>query len=542
MITRLSLVLVGLGLWAGQAVAQKTEATVTPTVVLRLRSIDGLIADVKYLAESAGHTKEAGDFDQSIKQALPNGFEGIDTKRPIGLYGILDPAGSLPDSTVVLLVPVSDEKAFLGLFERFGIQMEKDGDVHSFTPPNSPFPVFFRFANKYAYATIRDKKFIDLDRLPKPETIVPADQADSIALSFRIDLIPHGLKQIALGQLELQASAEEEKKIDGESDAQHAARLAGAKIAAKESARLLEEGSEVSLRFNVDRTAGSIRAEFNLTGKPGSTLATEIAKVGTEPSQFAAMDRPDAAATVLLHATLSEEIRDVWVKGFREGFNKALAENKDKDDKSLELGQKLLKVLEPAMKAGVFDLGVSVRAPGTKGHLTFVAGMQLKEGKQLEAVLLDAIKTMQPAGKPEVKFSTQTINGVTVHEFDPGEEPEAEKILGTTKGYLAFRDNAVYFAGGEDGLAALKEALAAAPGKSPPFKVEVSMARIAPFIKPADKSNPVEAASQAFPKGKEGSDKILLVMEGGSRFSLRMQIQTAVLKFFGILEEQKKRE
>jgi hypothetical protein len=420
------------------------------------------------------------------------------------------------------------------------MQTEKDGDVYSFTPPNSPVQVYFRFAHKYLYATIRDKKFIDLEKLPKPETVVPPDQADSIALAFRIDTIPNGIKQIALGQAELQASAVGEEKKEGESEAQRLGRIAGAKAASKYLARLLEECSELDLRFNVDRKAGALQAEFSLKGKPGSSLATDIAKLGAEQSAFAALDRPDGAVTLLMHATQSAEIRDVIVKGFEEGYRKAIPEQAD--EKTRALSEKLFKAIEPTLKAGVFSFGVSVRGPSAKEHLTFVAGLQLKEGKQLEALLHEALKEAPAEQRNKIKIAAHTINGVAVHQFDTGAEPEAEKVLGSTLIYLAIRDDAVLLAGGEEGLAALKEALEASPAKAPPLKFEVALARLAPFMKASDKNNPAAAARQAFPKGSDGNDKIRLIMDGGSKFSLRLEAQVAVLRFLGALDQQKKAE
>src|SRR4051794_1129967 len=79
----------------------------TPTLVVRLRSIDGLVSDFKYLATLAGRAEEAKQVDALIKNWI--GDKGIDSKRPLGLYGTINPG--LMDSTAVVLVPIADEKA-----------------------------------------------------------------------------------------------------------------------------------------------------------------------------------------------------------------------------------------------------------------------------------------------------------------------------------------------------------------------------------------------------------------------------------------------
>src|SRR5262249_10484649 len=87
-----------------------------PTLAVRLKSIDGRLADARYLAGLVGQEEQARQFQGILEgMAGPNGIvgTGIDTKRPIGLYGVVTPAGV--DSYAALLVPVADEKAFVEL-------------------------------------------------------------------------------------------------------------------------------------------------------------------------------------------------------------------------------------------------------------------------------------------------------------------------------------------------------------------------------------------------------------------------------------------
>src|SRR5262249_36740488 len=98
-----------------------------PGLVVRLQPIDELLANVRYLAGQINQEDLAKQMEGFIKSmAGPNGLEGIDTKRPIALYGNFGPNGF--DSTAVLLVPVADEKAVLDLLQRFDIKAEKGKD------------------------------------------------------------------------------------------------------------------------------------------------------------------------------------------------------------------------------------------------------------------------------------------------------------------------------------------------------------------------------------------------------------------------------
>src|SRR5438876_3849007 len=146
-----------------------------PTVVIRLKSLDGIIADAKYLAGLAGQADKAKEADAAI-QALagPKGLAGtgLDTGRPIAVYAIVG-AGGL-DSKGVVMLPVADENAFIEMLTdivgRFGVTGKKESDgVHAFTIPGAPVNVFIRFANKYAYvAAGLDRSAIDPGNLLPP--------------------------------------------------------------------------------------------------------------------------------------------------------------------------------------------------------------------------------------------------------------------------------------------------------------------------------------------------------------------------------------
>jgi len=85
-----------------------TPKVAEPTVVIRIKSFDGLLADAKYLAGLAGQADKAREVDGAI-QALtgPKGLSGtgLDTSRPLAIYAIVG-AGGL-DSKGVVMLPVA---------------------------------------------------------------------------------------------------------------------------------------------------------------------------------------------------------------------------------------------------------------------------------------------------------------------------------------------------------------------------------------------------------------------------------------------------
>ncbi|HEY1376942.1 MAG TPA: hypothetical protein VGF55_09110, partial [Gemmataceae bacterium] len=81
--------------------ARAADDAATPTLLVRVKSLDGLMADAKYLAGLAGHEEQARQIEGMLPQFLgPKGLAGtgLDTTKPIGLYGILTPG--VQDSAV----------------------------------------------------------------------------------------------------------------------------------------------------------------------------------------------------------------------------------------------------------------------------------------------------------------------------------------------------------------------------------------------------------------------------------------------------------
>jgi len=91
-----------------------------PSLILRVAALDQLRADLRYLAELVGQKETAGQLDALLKAKIgDNGLEGIDTKKPLGAYGWVK--SSYEDSPLVVMIPVTDEKAFLALLETLDV-------------------------------------------------------------------------------------------------------------------------------------------------------------------------------------------------------------------------------------------------------------------------------------------------------------------------------------------------------------------------------------------------------------------------------------
>jgi hypothetical protein len=511
-----------------------------PTLVIQVKSIDGLLGDIKLLAGLGGRSEDVKKIDGAINAVFPKGISGVDTKRPLGLYGTIDADGNLFDSSAVLMIPVTEEKAFLDLLqERAKLTAKKEDDgVYSATPDGFPFAVYFRFVNNYVYATIRNKATIDKSKLLQPSNVFPADRAATLAASFRLDQIPNSFKQIIISQAELRMADLEDENAKGETAAQHALKIQVAKEIVQRFTALIKDGSELAVRLDVNDKNKELVAEFMVTGKSDSPLAAEIARLGKSQSLLAGLLRKDAAVSLLLHGALPKSINRLIGPVFDEGVAASL--KKEKDPAARAQAQKIINALKPTLESGELDTALSMVGPTSNKHYALVAAMKVTGGDKIEQVLKDLVALLPEPVRGQIKIDAETAGDAKIHRVDAqrGFDAEAKRTLGENPFYFAFRSNAVFVAGGEGGLDALKAALSAPAQSAPPLRVDVSLARLVPSMPKAGKGDAKSAAEKAF-TGKD-DDRIRITLEGGKALKGRFTMKTQVVKFFSLMNEKGK--
>jgi hypothetical protein len=520
--------------------AGAAEPAVKPTAVLRLKPLEELLADARYLVALAGREEETRQIEGLLKaKSGPKGLEGLDTKKPIGLYGVLK--NKLPESQGVLLLPIADEKTFLGLLERVNLKPEKDKTgLYTLEPEQIPFPVLFRFANNYLYATLKitddGADALAKDKLPDPAAVLGGAGGSMVALTVHLERVPPMMRKMAVGFLAKALANAKDEDLPGETEAQKKLRAAMLDEAAVRAKELLTGGSSLALRLDLDRKTEDVSLALTLAGKPGSDLAKDIARLGLTRSVAASLIGPDSAMNAHVSVGLPEAVRRVLGPALDEAVKKAVAAEADKDKRELLAG--LLEAVTPTAKAAELDAGFDVRGPGKSGLYTLVAGLKVKEGAALEKALKDVHAKLPPAERKKVAVDFDKAGGVHIHKATPDKVDEQTKeLFGTNPVYFAVREDALLITAGEGGLAAMKEALAARPKAARPLQVELSLARMAKLMARRQKSA-VEAAKQAF-KAK-GSDKLLLAVEAGESLRLRLSMKAQVVAFGSLIEKQER--
>lgn len=535
-----ALALFGLVLFPAAARPDDAKNAEAPTFIVRLRSLDGLLADLKYLAALGGQEEQVKQVEAMLKgRAGEKGLEGFDTKRPIGLYGYAGPNGQ--DSTAVGLIPVKDEKAVLDLLERLNLKAEKgEGGLYTVTPENSPVPFYFRFVNKYAYVTARDEAAIAPGKLLKPEQVFGDGHHGLLSATFRIDRIPDGLKEIAAGQAGLRLAELRERQAEKESKVQKAFTGQVYKETNAQLKTLLNDGRELNLKLNVDRKSGDLTAEFSLDAKPGSKLAEGFAAMGEATSLFGGLAGKNSAVSFVLHYALTERLQKALGPVVDDAIRDAVKQESDPTKKALT--EKMLKVLAPTLKAGEIDAAVELRGPSPKKLYTAVAGIKLRNGEQVEQAVKDLIRDLPEEQRAVIKLNAAKADGVSIHKVEVGNllDDEARALFGDGPAYFAVRSDALLVAMGEHAQGALKTALSAPPQKSPVVKVELSMARLA-ALQARDNKDAPEIAKKVFGDNKD-ADKVIVVVEGGKALRARVSMKALVIKYVHMLDQAKKGE
>lgn len=507
-----------------------------PTITVRIGSIDQLISDGKYLATLAGHGEQAKQFDFLLQAiAGPDGLKGIDSKKPLGLYGTV--VDNVTESPAVVLVPISDPQAFLALLERLNVDAEKgNDDIYTLETDQARMPAYMRFANNYAYASIQKEAIRDKAKLLDPGKVLAAPQeGDLLSVKLRFDRIPDALKQLFLIQFELQLADEREKRDPGASDVEHEAKIRTMDWMAKQVKAVVTNGQELSASLILDRRNEDIAVVMAFDGQPNSKLAQDIADLGVTPSLFAGALGSDSAMSGLVNFKVPAEMMKALEPALDKGIEEALSEiQKEQDPTKRAQAEKAFKALVPTLKAGELDAAFSLRGP-TNDQYTLVGGIKIKDGLDVEKMLRGVIQDLPEKDRLRIQLDADSIGTVKIHRINIPEnqlDRKAQELFGTHPMFTAFTDKGVYLAMGPEGLRVIKEAITANPKRAPMFDFTLSLKRLAPVMT-KENEGAVQAANKVFTQS--GSDRVRIAVEGGKALKVSFTMKAPVVTFLSEL-------
>ena len=513
----------------------------TPSLVVKIKSIEGLIQDVKYLAELAGVGEEIKQVDELLNSfKSEQGLGGIDTKKPMGMYGRL--TDDVQNSPLLVMLPIVDEKAFLQFLGNFEIKAEKDKDgVYTVENiPNAPLPVtlYFRFANNYCYITINEKENIAKSKLPDPKKVLTVDES-VISVSVRIADMPDLVKQLLVTNLENMFAELKEKQDDNEPASLTKLKEKIAELGTARIQNLLTDGESMALRLALDTKKDDLFIEAAFKAKSGSQLAKEMIEAGKTPTLFGSLAQKTDTMNVRLTATLPDELKKVLGPAVDDLIASVIKEETDQVKQALM--KPALEKIAPTLKAGKIDIAMSMHGPNKDGHYTIVMGVRVEDGLGIESFVRDAIKNLPENERKNVKVDMAKVGSANIHEINLGDSMDSEmkNLIGKPEAYLAFRKDQAVLAMGPDALNRVKAVVAAKPSTATMMSFKIAFSRAIGLSKADPKTKKmVEVAEKVFGENPAGTDVMSITGEMTDTLRVRFGMKAKLIKLFAELGKE----
>ena len=513
------------------------EATDKPSIAVRVRPIGELLKDAAYIAKMVGQE----EVFEGMKPGIDPMIECLDLRKAVGFYAKIGPMGV--DSHGVLMLPVKNQKDFLATLALLNVvATEGQGGLFTMTPPGSPFPVLFRFANGYVYATVRNtpeaEAGIALGKLYAPEAIFKQGDASLFSVTFNVDALPNELKRKVLTGLEDGVRDVRTDKLAQEKNplVRAFAETMLEEVATKVQS-LIVDTQAVTLRVDLDRVKEDVGLSMNLTPRPNTNLASELATLGLGKSLGAGLATPTSMISLFGNAAVPASMKkalDPLIDDFvAQGWKKAKADEQP-------YAKELLEILAPTLKAGILDFGADFRGPTANDNAAMVVIVAVKEADKLEALVRKVYGVLSEEEKKDIKLDADKAGAVAVHVFTIKDRHDENDIFGpNAKGAVAFRKDAVVFAIGPvaDAIAAVKSGLETTPKSGPVMEGVAAIRRFAPVMEKKDPGS-VAAAKKAYPPGINDEYRVTVI--GGQSLDVRFTSSARIIQF-GMLLEQARR-
>jgi hypothetical protein len=497
--------------------AAAQPAQTPPTLVVRLASLDSLFDNLKLLGGFLGKDDIAGKLDDSIKSRLgPRGLFGIDAKEPLAFYARI--GKDITDLSGVLMVPVRSEKEFKEMLVGLGweIGAAKDG-IHSVKQDLLPVDMQYRIAGKYAHISLIGADALATANLVDPQKIFTGKSASAMSLTIRLDQVPAEVRSLFLDTFK-----EALGKGAGK-DADNKAQKALNDALAKEGLRILEnvfkDGEELNADVHIDAKAKQLSVDMTLRPKAGTKFAENIAKLAQRQTLFAGVLHKDAALNALINLDMPPDLREA-LGGVVQEMAKQVT-NDLKDENKQKQAVLLLEAIKPSLTTNQIDAALSLRGPHKSKQFTLVAGLKLQFGDKLVGVLLDLLKDLPDKEQKLIHLNVDKVGDVGIHklEFQGALDGASKQMFGDHPIYVAFRNDAFFLALGEEGLAALKDAVGAKAEVQPAVLFDMSVARMSEVL-----------GKTVAPSTDDA--RLRLTLDGGSTLRARFTMALSALSIF----------
>ena len=456
-----------------------------PVVTAQALPTGSLLEMVREFVRVLAGAEATAKMDEALKTSLgEKGLAGLDLLRPIGGYATLE--GTPDQWWGVIVVPITEEKAFLDLLQRakYDVESVKDNaGLYSLDPTagDLEIPVRLRIHDRHAYFGINAKDAaLDISKLVPPAKLIhPAETAPFVA---RLDIakLNPALKKQAMDLIDMGiAEAGAPPRFPEPFNASELLGVPVLKELKKFASRINDDGELLTVRLLADAKTIDISQEFVLTTKSDSTLAADIAALKPIENRFAGLLPNTAVGGGIQRLplitpelrTAAEKLTNQLIAMWRES---SVDEVKPVVD---EIGKTILRTV----KTRELDIAGGLLTPNKDGLHTAIAAVALDDPTGIETAFREALKNAPKLVQAAVKLDAAKIGEHSVHAvvLGPLLGADWETIFGKNATlHLVFGPKAVYGAMGVDALAELKRMIELKPGVAPLFDVRVNPKKI----------------------------------------------------------------
>lgn len=496
--------------------------------------VDNLMESVKYGMKMAGKEDMAAQIDYLLEAFLQNkGFEGLDTKKPMGAYLNKFPTNH-EKPPVVVFIPISNEEEFIAFLGRLNVNPGKaENGVRSITLPIGQ-TVYLKIKNSYAFVSMDEEELKNASEPVKIAGKLPVNALFHVHVG--LSEIPDSLKDQFLTKMNEEINKEAAKK-ENEPEIEYKARQATIRISRQAIERLVKDAEAINITASLDKQSHQFSIESNMQPKAGSGLHQEIKAMNDSKSIFASLF-DNSPGYFVAHGIINQSLRsdvDALIDGI---VKKAIADEKSIVKKAI--AEKVFQALEPTLKSKNYEFALSMRNQGDKQPMTGVAAIQVKDGKKIEELIKGFVVEMKEKERAAIKLDVENVKGVNLHVITvPADDKGAkdmEEAFGEAKITIAIHNDYIIAAIGKNGTEEVKKFLngASASTSPAPVQLQVNVKPFTRFVKEAPIRGAIEKVFSA-----PNSDQIKMSVTGGDKVNVKFVISTHFLKLAFAVDEAK---
>lgn len=539
----------GLLVPADRAAAEELK----PFFFVSLSGYDAVVSDLDYVGKLGNNPNLSAAVETLLKAMTQDkGLAGLDKTRPWGLVVLPDADNPANNVRVFGFLPVTDLAALLEALQGLGVDAEDGPDgSKQLIGENLPPSTFVKQIGAWAFLTNNADNFKSAPADPVA-LLGGVEKKYDVALGLVVKNVPEPMKDVFLGQLDMmsQIMAMQQQEM-GASAAQMTQMIEQVK-------RYTNEVDTILLGLVINDASGKTYLDVEMTAKPDTDTAAEMAEMKQAPSDFTGFYVPEATITVhgvrkLSPATIAQTVSSV--NAMHQQFLQSLEGQglePEQLDKAKQLIGELVGVVTKTVEAGRMDLGAAAWL--NFDTATLIAGGTIAEPKKLDKTLRDLVATVTeetPELKDSFKLDAQMLGDVAIHvlsmpaaSVDDG-GPLAELVGENLEVIVGIGPNNAYLATGRDAMdklkAAIKASKAAASTEVLPTRASVAVTPLVAFIgklAPDDESRQQISGMAGVLRMAGDQNHVLVTVEpipNGMRE--RVEIEEGLLKTLGVMSQ-----